>query len=453
MRRHLEGEVEPRGERMIESLERGFTIAARDVRRAPRKEPRGFVVSAAGSLVEARVPAARIGDGCVFDCGVRGEIVAFKSGLARVLVLGTASGLGPGTGIRACGGLKVRAGAPLLGRVVGADGQPIDGGPPLEESGAIETIPLERPAPDPLRRRPIRTRLVTGVRAIDALCPMGRGQRIGLFAGPGVGKSTLLGDLAAGAAVDVVVAALIGERGREVKEILEGPLAAAKDRSVVVVAPGDSPPLARARATVTATAIAEHFRGCGASVLLLVDSLTRYARALREIGLAAGEAPARGGFPPSVLASLPKIIERAGPDEEGEITAIYTVLCEEEGATDALADEVRGLVDGHLILARHLAERDHWPAIDIPASISRVARDVASETELTAAAVVRRRIAAYEERRDLVVLGAYQRGDAEADAAVESWPRIEAFLKQRAGTHAPFAETAKALESLSGVSQ
>jgi ATP synthase in type III secretion protein N len=432
-----------------EALESVLRASAERVSTASGYRIRGTVTGALGPMVEAHLPGARVGDGCRFDGGLEGEVVGFRDGKARILVLGNPVGLGSGTGVMPAGPPTLAIGPALLGRVVDARGRPIDGGPPIPAAG-IRAVPLDREAPDPMRRRPIDRPLETGIRAVDGLVPLGHGQRIGLFAGPGVGKSTLLGDLAAGAEVDVVVAALVGERGREVREVLEGPLAGARDRSVVVVAPGDAPPVVRVRATLAATAIAESFRDRGASVLLLVDSLTRYARALREVGLAAGEAPARGGYPPSVFAALPRLIERAGPAEHGEITAVYTVLCEEEDATDAIADEVRGLVDGHLVLSRRLAERGHWPAIDVPASLSRVADRVAAPGRRAQATVLRRRIAAYEERRDLVVLGAYQGGDADADAAVASWPRIEAFLQQAPGEHAPLEMTGSALTALVG---
>lgn len=428
-------------------LAKALSRAARRVERAGLCEVRGKVLSCLGPLVEATLPGAKVGGGCSFEGGLTGEVIGFRNGLARILVLGSADGLAPGTGARSSGAPTIGVGEGLLGRVLCAQGDPIDGGPSLSRLD-LEHVRLERSAPDPMTRPPIHRRLETGIKAIDGLCPLGCGQRLALLAGPGVGKSTLLGDLAAGADVDVVVAALVGERGREVREVLDGPLAGARSRSVVVVAPGDAPALIRARAATAATTIAEHFRDAGASVLLLVDSLTRYARALREIGLAAGEAPARGGFPPSVFSALPRLIERAGPAESGEITAVYTVLCEEEGATDAVADEVKGLVDGHVLLSKRLAERGHWPAIDVSASISRVAAKVSGREHLEAAATVRRRVAAYEERRDLVVLGAYQGGDPDADAAVASWPAIEGFLRQPPGRPQPFEQTTGSLSYL-----
>ncbi len=428
---------------LLVALEKGSDAA----RAAAAWRSHGLLQSAHGPVVETSLPGARVGSECRFAGGLMGEVVGFSEGLARVLVLGTAAGLQPGTPVWMDGEPSIRVGEALLGRVVDACGRAIDGGGPVSPERLLE-LPLERPAPEPMRRRPIEQRLETGVRAIDGLCPLGRGQRISLLAGPGVGKSTLLGDLALGSDVDVVVVALVGERGREVREVVEGPLARARDRSVVVVAPGDAPALVRARATAAATTIAEHFRDAGASVLLLVDSLTRYARALREVGLAAGETPTRGGFPPSVFAALPRLIERAGPAEHGEITAIYTVLCEEEGGTDAVADEVKSLVDGHILLSRRLAERGHWPAIDITASLSRVAERVAAPEHLLAASVLRRWASAYEERRDLVVLGAYQGGDPDADAAVASWPKIEAFLRQAPASPAALDATLASLSAL-----
>lgn len=423
------------------------------VARAPLCRGRGTVGAVTGPVVEAGLPGARVGDGCRLEAasGIRrGEVVGFAGGRARILVLEGTAGLGPGVPVAAGAPATVAVGDALLGRVVDATGRAVDGGPPLRRRD-LAPAALEGPAPAALGRPRITRPLPTGVRVLDGLLTFGVGQRVGLFAGPGVGKSTLLGDVARGADADVVVVALVGERGREVREVLEGPLAAARPRSVVVVATGDAPALLRARAPATATAIAEHFRDRGRRVLLLVDSLTRYARALREVGLAAGEAPVRGGFPPSVFAALPRLVERAGAAPGGAITAVYTVLQEDEAGTDPVADEVRGLLDGHVVLARRLAERGQWPAVDVPASISRVASRVATPAHARAARVVRARIAAYEARRELVVLGAYERGgDPDADAAVDAWPAIEAFLAQDPGAPAPFDETTRALEALAG---
>ncbi|RMG14982.1 MAG: FliI/YscN family ATPase [Deltaproteobacteria bacterium] len=432
---------------MIEAKLEAATAA---VAAAPKWRGAGAVRSVTGPVVEAPLPGARVGDGVRFELpgAVRaGEVVAFEAGVARLLAFGATTGVGPGTPVSVTGPPRVLAGWDLLGRVVDPAGRVVDGGPPPPYA-RLEPVPLHRAAPDPLARRPIERALPTGVKVLDALVPLGEGQRVGLFAGPGVGKSTLLGDIAAGTTADVVVAALVGERGREVREFLEGPLAPARQRSVVVVATGEQPALLRARAALCATALAEWFRDRGLKVLLLVDSLTRYARALREVGLAAGEVPARAGYPPSVFAELPRLIERAGNGSTGSITALYTVLAEGEGAADAVSEEVRGLVDGHVVLSRQLAERGHWPAVDVPASLSRVAARITSEAQQRAAEVVRRHVVNYEARRELVVLGAWEPGtDAEGDAAIAAWPRIEALCRQAPGRPVPLEETLEHLEA------
>src|SRR5690606_27357278 len=283
----------------------------------------------------------------------------------------------------------------------------------------------------PLERAPIERVLSTGIRAIDGLFTLGRGQRIGLFAGAGVGKSELLAQLARSTEADVVVVALVGERGREVGDFLERGLGdAGRRRAVVVVATSDAPPLERIRAGETATAIAEGFRDRGRHVLLLMDSVTRLARAQREVGLASGEPPGRRGYPPSVFVLLPRLLERPGATRSGSITAVYAVLTEGDDLDEPIADEVRGIVDGHISLDRRLAERGHFPAIDVGASLSRVMARLVRTDHAAAAARVRRWWAAHEEKRDLIALGAYQRGsDTAVDGALDRWERIERFLR------------------------
>lgn len=295
-----------------------------------------------------------------------------------------------------------------------------------------ETWSVDRAAPPALDRPPITVPLPTGVRALDTMLTLGRGQRVGLFAAAGVGKSTLLGQIARGAAADVIVLCLVGERGRELAELLGDELASARSRTVVVCATSDAPALVRLRAVHVATAIAEWFRDRrGASVLLLCDSLTRVARAQREVGLSAGEPPARHGYPPSVFALLPRLIERAGATATGVITALYTVLVAGNDLDEPIADEVRGLVDGHIILDRRLASRGHFPPIDVVASGSRLMDRVVDAQHAEAAARVRKRLAIYEEHRDLIALGAYQAGrDRALDDAVTAYPAIERVLQQ-----------------------
>ena len=395
----------------------------------------GSVRAIVGLAIHASVPGVRIGE--VVEIVRRGrpplpaEVVGFQQDDVTLLPLGDPGGVGPEDPVRPTGGpLSVTAGEALLGRVLDGLGHPIDRGPPL--SGAV--WPVMRDAPAPLERSRISRPLLTGVRAIDGLMTFGEGQRVGLFAGSGVGKSTLLGQIARHADADVVVVGLVGERGREVREFLEDCLGEqGLERSVVVVATSDAPALLRVRSAWVATAIAEHFRDQGRRVLLLMDSVTRFARAAREVGLAAGEPPARRGYPPSVFAALPRLLERGGTSARGTITAVYTVLVEGGDLDEPIADEVRGILDGHVVLDRELAARGRWPAIDPLRSLSRIMGRVASAAHARDARALRSHLAAYEAKRDLVLLGAYRAGSDEAlDAALARMPAIEAFLRQGA---------------------
>jgi type III secretion protein N (ATPase) len=338
----------------------------------------------------------------------------------------------------------VRASEGLLGRVTDGLGRPFDGGPTLNSG---ELVAVDRDPPSAMGRRPVSRPIATGLRVIDGLLTLGEGQRVGLFAGSGVGKSTLLGAIARGADADVIVVALVGERGREVGEFLEHALGAAgRARSVVVVATSDVAALERLRAAQVATAYAEYFRDRGARVFLLVDSVTRFARAQREVGLAAGEPPARRGYPPSVFAMLPRLLERSGQGTSGSITAIYTVLVEGGDMEEPIADEVRGILDGHIVLDRTIAARGRYPAVDVTVSLSRVMDGVVPEDHKQAARRLRALMAAYEAKRDLVTLGAYAKGsDKELDEAIAKMPKIEAFLRQNSADKALFAETVSAL--------
>jgi type III secretion protein N (ATPase) len=328
-------------------------------------------------------------------------------------------------------------------------GRPIDGAGPIT-SGV--SMPVDADPPIALDRRPVHRPLSTGVRVLDGLLTMGEGQRVGLFAGSGVGKSMLLGAIARGTAADVVIVALVGERGREVGEFLERALGAeGRRRSIVVVATSDVAALERLRAAQVATAYAEYFRDQGQSVMLLVDSVTRFARAQREVGLAAGEPPARRGYPPSVFAMLPRLLERSGQGARGAITAIYTVLVEGGDMDEPIADEVRGILDGHVVLDRSIAARGRYPAVDPTVSLSRVMDSVVAAEHRAAAARLRALVAHYEAKRDLVMLGGYAKGsDAELDEAMARMPKIEQFMHQSPLDRAAFEETVAALMRVVG---
>ncbi|MBV8762712.1 MAG: FliI/YscN family ATPase [Deltaproteobacteria bacterium] len=394
----------------------------------------GKVDEVVGLVVRASVAGVALGEVVRIDrrggAPLPAEVVGFRGEQAVLLPLGELAGVAPASRVWRTGeGLAMRAGDDLLGRVLDGLGQPIDGGPLL----AGERWAVERAAPPPLERPRIEAVLPTGVRVLDAMLTLGRGQRVGLFSAAGVGKSTLLGQIARNAQADVIVVCLVGERGREVGELLGDELAPARARTVVVCATSDAPPLARLKAVHTATAAAEWFRDKrGANVLLLVDSLTRVARAQREVGLSAGEPVARHGYPPSVFALLPRLVERAGATRTGSITALYTVLVAGNDLDEPVADEVRGLLDGHVVLDRRLAQRGHFPPVDVVASVSRVMPRLVDAQHAAAAAKIRALLAIYEEHRDLITLGAYQTGrDRQVDAAVAAYPAIEKLLRQR----------------------
>jgi type III secretion protein N (ATPase) len=410
--------------------------------------PTGRVLAVTGLALRFSLPGVRVGD--IVHIKRRGEplaceVVGFAEGEAVGMPLGALAGVGPDDEVEATGApFSVRASDALLGRVMDGLGRPLDGGAPIT-SGAL--VAVDRDPPSALERRPITRSIATGVRVLDGLLTLGEGQRVGLFAGSGVGKSTLLGAIARGVAADVVVVALVGERGREVGEFLEHSLGAeGRAKSVVVVATSDVAALERLRAAQVATAYAEHFRDQGARVMLLVDSVTRFARAQREVGLAAGEPPARRGYPPSVFAMLPRLLERSGQGTRGSITAIYTVLVEGGDMDEPIADEVRGVLDGHVVLDRGIAARGRYPAVDVTVSLSRVMDAVIGAEHKTAARRLRSLLATYEAKRDLVTLGAYAKGsDKDLDEALARMPRIEQLLRQDAADRVPFDETVAAL--------
>jgi len=408
-----------------------------------------------GLTLEAEGCEAPLGARCLVTTADGSELDTEVVGFAdeRLLLMPVAEmhGVLPNARVRPCAhtsGLPV--GMALLGRVVGADGVPLDGLGPLD---ADEHALLKNEPINPMARKPIDTPLDTGVRAINSLLTVGRGQRLGLFAGSGVGKSTLLGMMTRYTDADVVVVGLIGERGREVKEFVEHTLGPeGRARAVIVAAPADAPPLKRLRGAQYATAIAEWFRDRGQRVLLLMDSITRYAQAQREIALAIGEPPATKGYPPSVFAMLPALVERAGNDAEGRgsITAFYTVLTEgDDYRHDPIADASRAILDGHIVLSRDLAEAGHYPAIDIEASISRVMPAVVKREHLRSAQRFRQVYSAYRQQRDLIAVGAYQKGsDPQVDHAIAMWPKLRDFLQQEVDAPTTLSDAIGGLEML-----
>ncbi|MEM9863953.1 MAG: FliI/YscN family ATPase [Myxococcota bacterium] len=424
-------------------------LAAR-LEAAPSVAIQGEVRSLVGLAIVASVPGARVGDSVrILRRGaapLAAEVVGFDGDHAQLMALGKLEGVGAGDVVECVGeAMSIRCGEGLLGRVLNGLGEPIDGGGPIEG----ERWAVHRPPPSPMERPRIEAPLTLGVRCLDAFCTVGEGQRVGLFAGSGVGKSTLLGQIARSSDADVFVACLVGERGREVREFLEDSLGEGRQRGVVVCATSDEPALVRLRSAEVATAIAEWFRDQGKRVVLLMDSVTRFARAGREVGLAAGEPPARRGYPPSVFAALPQLLERSGMGARGSITAFYTVLVEGGDMDEPIADEVRGILDGHVVLDRALGARGRWPAVDVLASLSRVMDAVASAEHIEHAQAVRGHLAAYEEKRDLITLGAYKKGsDRRVDEAIRRIERIEAFLRQSKHEAAALDATLRALRDL-----
>ena len=396
---------------------------------------RGRVSQVVGLYVEVEGIPGRLGEMCEIErsgqAPIEAEIVGFREDRTLLMPLGDLRGVQVGASVIARGGLfAVPVGRALLGRVVDGLGRPLDGRGPL---AANFRQPMSGAAPHVLERPTIEQPLSTGVRAIDGLLTCGKGQRVGIFAGSGVGKSTVLAMIARHTAADVNVIALIGERGREVREFIDrdlGPEGLA--RSVVVVSTSEEPALLRMRAAWVATTIAEEFRATGLDVTLLMDSVTRFAMAQREIGLAIGEPPAVKGYTPSVFSQLSRLLERAGTSDSGTITGFYTVLVESDDLTEPVTDAVRGTLDGHIVLTRELATQNHWPAIDVLQSISRVMNSIVPESHRADAARLRELLSTYERSRDLVSIGAYQAGsDPKLDEALRHLPAIERFLRQR----------------------
>jgi len=413
---------------------------------------RGRVKSLIGLVIEVVGLRAEIGELCSIAAGrnakpVAAEVVGFRDGATLLMPFGSLQGIGPGNPVTASGeSFLLPVGEALLGRVLDGLGRPIDELPPPRTEELRSTVALP---PPPLRRSRITERLSLGVRALDGFAPCGTGQRLGIFAGSGVGKSTLLGMIASATSADVNVICLCGERGREVRDFVERDLGDALAHSVVVVATSDESPLLRIKAAFTATTIAEWFRDRGQNVLLMMDSVTRLATAQREIGLAIGEPPAARGYTPSVFALLPRLLERAGTAEQGSITGLYTVLVDGDDMNDPIADAVRSILDGHVVLTRELAHRSHYPAIDVLQSVSRLANEVSAPEVRQAEAQVRELLALYREKEDLISIGAYSSGsDQRIDRAIELMPAIDNFLRQPIGDHSPASITDAALVEL-----
>lgn len=405
----------------------------------------GRVMEAVGVTVESVGPRVRLGELCAItadDGEILAEVVGFRGSRVILVPLEPQTAITQGAEVRATGReMGVQCSVHLLGRVLDSLGRPMDDGPALP---AGEFRRLDASPPHPLKRRPIAEPLETRIRVLDGLLTVGKGQRVGIFAGSGVGKTTLLAMLAANVTADVNVIALIGERGREVREFVEQHLRSARDRTVVVVSTSDEPPLLRLKAALAATTIAEYFRDQGLTVNLMLDSLTRLAMAQREIGLAAGEPPTTRGYPPSVFSLLPRLLERAGNGEHGSITGFYTVLVEGDDMSDPVADAVRGILDGHVVLSRDLAGEGVFPAVDVLASLSRLFPQLATPAQREAARRVRGWLQRYRETEDLIRIGAYQPGtDADVDQAVQKLHPIRAFCAQ-APDEAPAREDALA---------
>jgi flagellum-specific ATP synthase len=412
----------------------------------------GVVTELVGLLIESRGPAAPIGSFCEILASsgkrIRAQVVGFRNGRVLSIPLEETDGLQLGDRIVArLEDSRVAVGPDLLGRVIDGFGLPMDGGPRIRPASWYDLYPTP---PSPLARSHIRQPLITGIRAIDSLLPCGLGQRVGLFGGSGVGKSTLLGAMARGNSADVTVIALIGERNREVRGFIENELGEeGRKRSVVVVATSDRPAPLRVRACHVALSVAEYFRDQGASVLFVMDSVTRLAMAQREIGLAAGEPPSQKGYTPSVFNLMPKLFERAGAFPKGSITGFFTVLVEGDDFNEPICDAVRGLLDGHIVLSRQLGSAGHYPAIDVLSSVSRVTQQVSTPEQLAYAQKVRAAMATYQHSEDLIQLGAYVSGtNTKLDASIKARDRMLGFLRQDSREKSTFEDTLTGLREL-----
>ncbi|MCG3229345.1 flagellar protein export ATPase FliI [Bacillus subtilis] len=416
----------------------------------------GKVKRVIGLMIESKGPASSIGDVClIYAKGqsgkvIKAEVVGFQEENILLMPYLEAASIAPGSIVEATGeSLRVKVGTGLIGQVIDAFGEPLDG--KLLPKG-LSPVSTEQSPPNPMKRPPIREKIGVGVRSIDSLLTVGKGQRIGIFAGSGVGKSTLMGMIAKQTEADLNVIALVGERGREVREFIEKDLGKeGLKRSIVVVATSDQPALMRLKAAYTATAIAEYFRDKGQNVMFMMDSVTRVAMAQREIGLAAGEPPTTKGYTPSVFAILPRLLERTGANEHGTITAFYTVLVDGDDMNEPIADTVRGILDGHIVLDRALANKGQFPAVNVLKSISRVMANISTKQHLDAANKFRELLSTYQNSEDLINIGAYKRGSSrEIDEAIQFYPQLIQFLKQGTDEPALLEESIAVLTSLTG---
>ena len=416
----------------------------------------GHVIKVQRLLIESSGPQAVVGEQCRIEVPkgrgiIPAEVVGLRGDIVQLMPYGETDGIETGCRVIASGKqLEIPVSKKLLGRVLDCTGRPLD------DKGEVAShvhYPAMADPPDPLKRRRITQRIVTGVRAIDGLLSVGRGQRMGIFSGSGVGKSTLLGMIARNANADVNVVALIGERGREVNDFIANDLGPEGiKKTVMVVSPSNSPPLARLRGAHTATAIAEYFRDQGLDVMLLFDSVTRFARALREIGLAIGEPQATRGYTPSTFDSMPKLLERCGTSDKGTITGFYTILVYGDDLDEPISDNARGILDGHIVLSRRLAEAYHYPAIDVLGSISRLAPVVTGPVTKKTAGLIRRHIAVYNENEDLINVGAYHLGTNPAiDEAIAKKKAIDTFLVQEVDERSSIAETCQVMGEIAGM--
>ncbi|MGE7200753.1 flagellar protein export ATPase FliI [Bacillus haynesii] len=416
----------------------------------------GKVKQAVGLMIESKGPECSIGDVCkIYTKGdgpkaIKAEVVGFKDQNILLMPYLEAANIAPGSIVEATGeSLRVKVGSGLIGQVVDAFGNPLDGSALPKGLAQVST---DQAPPNPMKRPPIREKMAVGVRSIDSLLTVGKGQRVGIFAGSGVGKSTLMGMIARETAADLNVIALVGERGREVREFIEKDLGEeGLKRTIVVVATSDQPALMRLKAAYTATAIAEYFRDKGQNVMFMMDSVTRVAMAQREIGLATGEPPTTKGYTPSVFAILPKLLERTGTTENGSITAFYTVLVDGDDMNEPIADTVRGILDGHIVLDRNLANKGQFPAVNILKSISRVMSNIAEKDHIRAANRFREMLSTYQNSEDLINIGAYKKGSSrEIDEAIQFHPKLISFLKQEVDEAASLEESISLLKSLTG---